>query len=120
MAYIADLIGIPYKEHGRDKTGYDCYGLAIEAAARFGYKLDDVLYDNHDLELSDKKRPTLNITPTDKPAAGVLLEMEYENELHVGICLNATEFIHTTKSGSRVNRIGVLPVRGLYVINSRI
>lgn len=120
MAEIADLIGIPYKDNGRDITGMDCYGLAIAAAARYGYRLNDVIYDNHDIELSAALRPTLNVTPTDKPAAGVIIEMETGNELHIGVCINATEFIHETRTGSRINRIGSLPVRGLYVVNNRI
>ena len=109
-----DLLGVPYKDHGRDKNGYDCYGLAIEAARRFGYKLDDVIYDDHALELSDEYKPTLNVTPIDKPRAGALIEMKCGDELHVGICINSREFIHIPTWSSSPHFISInAPARGL-------
>lgn len=115
---INDLLGVPYKEHGRDMSGFDCYGLAIEAAKRCGYKLNDVFYENHNLSLSDEIKPTLNVTPIEKPRTGALLEMEYGDELHVGVCINNREFIHMTRGGCRINQIGALKVRGIYGINT--
>lgn len=120
MIEINDLLGAPYKDHGRDVSGFDCYGLAIEVARRFGYKLNDVVYENHNIELSDENKPTLNVTPIDKPRAGAVLEMEHQNELHIGICLNEREFIHMTRTGCRVNQIGIIKIRGIYGINTRI
>lgn len=120
MIEISDLLGIPYVDHGRTSKGYDCYGLAIEVARRFGYKLNDVVYENHDVELSDLHKPTLNITQIDKPKQGALIEMEFNNALHIGVCLNEKEFIHSTKNGVRINRIGTLKTRGFYGINTRI
>ncbi|CAM4306465.1 NlpC/P60 family protein [Treponema peruense] len=120
-ADIDDLIGIPYKDHGRDHNGMDCYGLAIEAAARFGYKLNDVVYENHNAELADVYAPTLNVHRIEKPREGALLEMTADNgNLHIGICINNKEFIHETRNGSRINRIGVLPVRNIYGIDIRL
>lgn len=118
MVDISDLIGIPYKDHGRDKNGMDCYGLAITVAKRFGYKLNDVLYEDHSVELSEKYAPTLNIHKIENPKAGALLEMkDFSGELHIGICINDKEFIHETRDGSRINRIGTIPVRGIYGID---
>lgn len=117
---INDLLGIPYKDHGRDKNGMDCYGLAIEVARRYGYKLNDVIYDDHDQSLSDEYKPTLNVTPIDKPREGAVLEMTYGDELHIGVCISSREFIHMTKSGCRINQIGAIKVRGIYGINSRL
>lgn len=118
---INDLIGTPYRDHGRDiKTGLDCYGLAIEVARRYGYKLKDVIYENHNIELSDKYAPTLNIEPLDAPREGALIEMEYGDDLHIGVCLNAREFIHMTRNGCRINQIGAIKVRGYYGIDTRI
>jgi len=115
-----DLLGVPYKDHGRDKTGFDCYGLAIEVCRRYGYKLDDIVYENHNKELSDEYKPTLNVTPIDKPREGALLEMDYGKELHVGVCLNSREFIHMTRSGCRISRIGALRIRGIYGLNTHL
>lgn len=117
---INDLIGIPYKDHGRTAGGYDCYGLAIEVARRYGYKLNDVFYNDHSLELSAENVPTLNVTPIDAPREGAVIEMECNNEIHIGICLNDREFIHMTRLGCRINQIGVFKIRGIYGINTRI
>lgn len=115
---VSDLIGIPYKDHGRTAEGMDCYGLAIEVMRRYGYDLRDVIYNDHALELSTENAPTLNVTPIDKPREGALLEMQDGNELHIGVCLNEREFIHMTRTGCRINHIGALPIRGIYGCNS--
>lgn len=115
---LNDLIGIPYKDHGRDASGYDCYGLAIEVARRYGYKLNDVIYEDHNIELSAENIPTLNVTRIDTPRAGALLEMQNKNELHIGVCINSREFIHMTKYGCRINQIGIFKIRGIYGINT--
>lgn len=120
MIEINDLLGVPYRDHGRDKSGFDCYGLAIEVERRLGYKLDDVVYNNHDLTLSDEYAPTLNVRPIEKPCTGALIEMQYGDELHIGVCLNEHEFIHMTRAGCRINHIGTYKVRELYGINTRI
>ena len=118
---LDDLLGTPYKDHGRDSSGYDCYGLAIEVARRYGYKLNDVLYDsNHDTELSAANIPTLNVTRIEAPREGALIEMEWRHELHIGVCINEREFIHMTRTGCRINQIGTIKVRGIYGLNTRI
>lgn len=115
---ISDLIGVPYKDHGRDNNGMDCYGLAIEVMRRYGYKLNDVVYENHNIELADRNVPTLNITPIDQAREGALLEMQYNGELHIGVCISKREFIHMTRTGCRINLIGTLPIRGIYGCNT--
>lgn len=117
---ISDLIGVPYKDHGRDTSGFDCYGLAIEVLRRYGYELHDVIYNDHNLELSAENVPTLNVTPIEEPREAAILEMQADGELHIGICLNKREFIHMTKTGCRINQIGALPIRGIYGCNTRI
>lgn len=114
MCKIDDLIGVPYKEHGRDKTGFDCYGLVIEISKRCGKNLPDVFYENHDLELSSEYAPLLPVKETNQIKEGVLLEMESNNALHIGIAINEKEMIHATKRGVRINRIGTLPLRKIY------
>ena len=124
MIEVNDLIGAPYKDHGRDMSGYDCYGLCIEVARRAGYRLDDVYYEDHHVRLSNQYAPTLNVHRIQEPKEGALLEMETHTEgrteLHLGVCLNETEFIHMTRLGCRVNRIGTFKVRGMYGINTRV
>lgn len=120
MIEVNDLIGIPYKDRGRDSNGYDCYGLAIEVAHRAGFRLNDVQYEDHAVSLSDRYVPTLNVTKVQQPYEGAVLEMEINNNLHIGICLNDREFIHMTRLGCRINRIGTFKIRGIYGINTRL
>lgn len=115
---ISDLIGVPYKDHGRDLSGLDCYGLAIEVLKRYGYELNDVIYNDHSLELSAENVPTLNVTPLSEPREAAILEMQHDGNLHIGVCLNKREFIHMTKTGCRINQIGALPIRGIYGCNT--
>lgn len=117
---ISDLIGVPYKDHGRDTSGFDCYGLAIEVLRRYGYELQDVIYNDHNLELSAENVPTLNVTPIEEPREAAILEMQADGALHIGVCLNKREFIHMTRTGCRINQIGALPIRGIYGCNTRI
>lgn len=110
-----DLIGCKYKDHGRSKTeGFDCYGLIIELTRRMGTPLRDVWYEDHNLELADKNAPTLNVVRTDKIDAGTILEMQFNDELHIGMAVNSKQFIHTTRSGVRVSPIGSIKIIGLY------
>lgn len=106
MLDVSDLIGIPYKENGRDSNGYDCYGLCIEVEKRLGRQLEDVIYENHDTRLFNEYLPTLNVCLTDNITEGTLLEMEYNGELHLAVALNNETMIHcTTNQGVKISPI---------------
>lgn len=111
---IDDLLGVPYKEHGRDKSGYDCYGLVIEIEKRLGYELRDVLYTTHDLALSSLSS-TLGLYPRKCIEEGSVLEIEAQGELHIAVALNSRYMIHATyERGVCVHPIKLFNVRGIY------
>lgn len=117
MFTVADLIGIPWKLHGRDKSGYDCYGLAIEVEARLGKTLQDVYYEDNNAELCSGKASTLNVKPTKKIEVGNILQMTFNNELHIGIVISPSTFIHSTRNqGVRISRIGAIPYSQVYEV----
>lgn len=114
---FADLIGIPYKNNGRDASGLDCYGLAIEVEKRLGKELRDVVYENHAIELAEENAPLLNIRKTDFIITGSLLEIHTENELHIGVAINKKEFIHATYNhGVKISPIGAYKVVNIYEV----
>lgn len=114
---VIDLIGIPYKLHGRYKDGMDCYGVAIEVERRLGKELRDVNYESTDKYLAEENAPTLNVKPTDKIQVGTILEMTLHNELHIGVVVSKSTFIHATiNQGVRISRIGAVPITAMYEV----
>lgn len=115
---LADLIGIKYKDHGRDLSGLDCYGLAILAVYIITRKkLNDVIYNDHAAELCDKLAPTLNVKPTTEIKAGNLIEMTFKNEIHIGVIINAREFIHATYNmGVKISPLRAAPINNIYEV----
>ena len=118
MIDVSDLIGVPYKDNGRNPAeGLDCYGLAIEVERRLGKKLIDVVYENHDIELSQRYVPLLNIRKSDSIREGSLLEIHVGNTLHVAVALDAYRMIHaTTNQGVRISRIAAYKIAGIYEV----
>lgn len=115
---LADLIGVPYKDNGRDLAGLDCYGLAIIAVYLISKKrLRDIVYNNHNAELSDKFAPTLNIKKTSTPAPSNIIEMTFNNEIHIGVIINEREYIHATRNqGARISLIKCAPIKNIYEV----
>ncbi len=114
MINIDDLLGIPFKMHGRDKNGFDCYGLVIEVSKRFGHKMVDMFYDydkeNNLQKLDDN---TYNITKgsglikTDIPdTSDVLLFFDNKNRTtHIGVYLSNDNFIHCDGDGVHISKL---------------
>lgn len=117
MPYLSDLIGVPYQLNGRTLDGLDCYGLAIEVERRLGKNLRDVVYTNCDVELSAKNVPTLNVKKTDFINTGTLLEFHFKNELHIGVAINSTQFIHATMNcGVKISPINAYKIEAMYEV----
>ncbi len=117
MIDVSDLIGAPYKDNGRTSEGFDCYGLAIEVEKRLGKELRDAVYDNHDVELSQKWAPLLNVRPTDFIREGTVLEIHAAKSLHIAVALDSVRMIHATRNqGVRISRIAAYKIAGAYEV----
>lgn len=118
MLDVSDLIGVPYKTNGRDKNGFDCYGLALEVERRLGTPLNDIFYSTaHDHNLVQEYEQTLNVVKTDIITEGTLLEFFIRGELHIGVAINEENFIHaTTTQGVRISRIKCYPLENSYKV----
>ena len=103
---VRDLVGIPYRMHGRGRDGMDCYGLVIEVERRAGKSVPDAFYDVHstrDNEDAARKIDALmgGITarplPAPKPYCIVGIAMHGRDISHVGVYLGDGMFIHCTE-----------------------
>ena len=109
MIDIADLIGVPFVEFGRDiKNGLDCYGLAIEVERRLGKTLKDVALEKFDREKVERTAPNLNVKKLrlDEINEGVILEFYglQDKRLHIAVALDKKTFIHATENqGVRIS-----------------
>lgn len=116
-----DLLNIPYKPHGRDKNGYDCYGLALELCRRAGTPLRDVYYEADTVpqdKLNDYIDSGLNVKKIPAPKTGCLVEMEYHGDLHIGYLAAPNIIIHTTKRGVRTTTEAAVKVRAYYEVTN--
>lgn len=115
---VKDLIGIPYKPHGRDSSGMDCYGVVVEIMRRQGRKIPDLFYGDTKKETNISVLRSLETiipnTKLDKPEEGAVVELLVMGQpSHVGVCLGDGTFIHALKN------IGVV-IEPLYRYKSKI
>jgi hypothetical protein len=100
----SDLIGVPYKLNGRDKTGFDCYGLVHEMFKRNGITLPDYNYtDDSDETITklivDNFYLAIELKEPE-PYCGVLFR-QYKWGTHMGVVLSdKLHFIHCSAKKS--------------------
>jgi hypothetical protein len=111
-----DLLGIPYKPHGRGEDGLDCFGLILVISRRLGKPIPDVWYEKNDPALMSLAE-RMGVHKAEGPAAGRIIEMDYFRRLHLGYAVDAEKMLHATFDGVRVDAIGIYAVRGYYAFN---
>ena len=115
---INDLLGKPYKIHGRGQDGYDCYGLVIEIEKRLGRFLPD-LYDTVN-KMSDVRNVTLatamaGLTRTDKPDFGDIIVFRKKGKIdHIAVYLKNGDFIHCDFNGVEILNLNYYDRKGEY------
>jgi len=111
---LADLVGLPYKPHGRDENGIDCFGLIWLIAFRMGRPIPDVPYRGFDpahMKLADR----MNVHKIENRETGCVIEMLKDGRLHLGFAVDSERMIHaTTNEGVVVDPIGKYPVAGYW------
>jgi hypothetical protein len=109
-----DLIGLPYKVHGRDESGLDCFGLILLIASRNGTPLKDPVYRGFDPSLAGLA-DQIGLRKIDKFRAGCVLEIEKDGRLHLGYALDDERMIHAAyNEGVTVEDIAKYSVKGYY------
>jgi cell wall-associated NlpC family hydrolase len=112
---VKDLIGIPFRDGGRDISGLDCLGLAILVASRIGKQLPDFRISCKEPgKISDAVamvRATMSFRRVQVPRFGDLVAIKADPRIpdiiqHFGIYLEGDRFIHVTPSqGVIITRI---------------
>jgi cell wall-associated NlpC family hydrolase len=105
-ALYADLIGKPFKWHGRGPDAYDCIGLLMEIYRRQGIFLPD--YKSNELPAAnaiDIGTAAMSWARSDWPfpGAAILLKMHPNLVTHVGVIVDERRFIHTLEQMNGVH-----------------
>jgi len=112
---LSDLVGIPFKPHGRDENGIDCFGLIRLIAFRRGTPIKDVWYEGFDPELV-KLADQMEVKKIPELRRDCIIEMEKDGRLHLGYAIDDDSMIHATvNEGVIVEKIGRYPVKGYYM-----
>lgn len=103
---VNDLLGKPYKLHGRGPDSYDCYGLVIEVERRLGRELPDLykIFEKKS-EVKDVNLATaaIGLVKTDTPAFGdIVLFRKKGRADHLAVYLKNGDFIHCDGEGVRI------------------
>jgi cell wall-associated NlpC family hydrolase len=113
---VGDLVGVPFRDMGRDTTGYDCWGIGIEVCSRGdnGFKLPDYQdIHRHDIESirrsisRDESELFEEVLDWNSVAArDVLVFHEVNGVQHFGFMIDRRRFIHTgPEFGVRINKL---------------
>lgn len=105
---IDDLIGLPYKLHGRGPDSYDCYGLVIEAEKREGKQIPDLFkeYVKTHASIRDLIKSAGLLKKTVPEEKDILLFLDSNGHtVHMGMYLKNDDFIHCDKYGVRITKL---------------
>jgi hypothetical protein len=110
----SDLIGLPYKIHGRDEEGLDCFGLIWLIAKRKGTPIRDPVYKGFKCSLI-RLAEYVGLKKTDELKKGCVLEIEKDGRLHLGYSIDTERMIHCAyNEGVIIEDIVKYNVKGYY------
>src|SRR5579864_5775045 len=89
--FYADLIGKPYRDHGRGPDFYDCFGVLIEVERRMGNQLPD--YISNPDTLDEIRVHDWQEVLKPEPGDGILIR-SVDPRWHVGVVINSCEMVH--------------------------
>jgi hypothetical protein len=117
-----DLLNIPFKKFGRDKSGFDCYGVVMECCKRAGTPLKDLYSDIVDLpadKVNEYIAGGLNVRQIDNAKIGALVYSIYHSNTHVGYIVERDKVLHATiDRGVKISPLKAMhPIAFFEVIN---
>lgn len=112
MIDYTDLIGIPFKNRGRDRSGLDCYGLVQQVYKKCGVDVPEYYADFNDAEKINalvkehtQGHPWKRIS---EPVVPCLIALRFGSAVvnHTAVYIGAGKFLHTRdKVGVCVDRL---------------
>ena len=110
MIKYDDLLSVPYKQNGRNKSGMDCYGLVIECCKRAGVELKDIVYKDSRVATDELTKYTagMNVREISSIKSGCIIQCEYASMLHIAFALDKKVCIHATHEGVRITPVCAL------------
>lgn len=115
-----DLLNAPFKKFGRNKNGFDCYGLVVECCSRAGTPLKDLYDDIVDLPddgVNDYINGGLNVRQIPTAKVGALVYSSYKGNVHVGYIVERDKVIHATiDKGVRISPLSTLRPIAFYEV----
>ena len=117
-----DLLNIPFKKFGRDKSGYDCYGVVMECCKRAGTPLKDLYGGIVDLpadRVNDYVNGGLNVREIDAPKKGALVYSIYKGNVHIGYIVERGLVLHATiDKGVKISPLAALRPIAYYEVTN--
>lgn len=107
----SDLVGVPYRHHGRSLDGTDCYGLVIEFERRLGRDMLDLDYGFADYRRGEEygvwESSMEKWKRVGSPSFGdvVLFYDAKGRVIHAAVCVDENRILHCDVRGSRVDRL---------------
>lgn len=100
MPNVRELVGTPYKVHGRTKEeGFDCYGLIKECVRQdYGVELPDYNYKNLNEQeyVRNQLHLLANVEKIDNLEKNCIIELSEKGiPMHVGYYIGDGLFIHS-------------------------
>lgn len=117
-----DLLNIPFKKFGRDKSGYDCYGVVMECCKRAGTPLKDLYGGIVDLpadRVNDYVSGGLNVREINAPKKGALVYSIYKGNVHIGYIVERGLVLHATiDKGVKISPLAALRPIAYYEVTN--
>lgn len=100
---IERYLQVPYQDFGRDLAGWDCWGLVRHVLHHdFGQPLFAAFGTIHPHDLNNLNiafKQSLNqFKPTNAEPGAVACLFRFGVLVHVGVCIDSTDILHTTQS----------------------
>lgn len=104
-----DLVGVPFREGGRDLRALDCWGLVLECYRRQGIVLNDPFAEETQASVKTQQHLTADQwiaarfdhwEKTDEPSCGRVVAFRDVDgfAVHVGVLISADKFLHAMKA----------------------